>query len=282
MRARKAGPSVALGSVAAATSFALLRDDKHREKATFGAAEAAPLQEDVNRTVEGQSLREPITSSPHRLASLIALWMPSVPLAWPQSAQPPGTQSDLLKPAQPNATNGFGALAKYEGEMVRNIEFRGITGNNPEMLRRLLAQQPGEPLDRDKLHRSLEALYATGRFASLQVEAEKAQPSGISLLFVATENYFYGDINVSGTPKKTNPKPNQLVDASRLDLGYPFSQEGVDRAAERMQKVLADNGYYKSSITYQLKPNDPTRQMAVDFHVVPGRGGARGPSHHRR
>jgi outer membrane protein assembly complex protein YaeT len=220
--------------------------------------------------VEGQSLREPITPSPHKLASVIALWMLLVSAAWAQTAPPLGTHRDNLKSSQPDATNGLGSLVKYEGEMVRSIDFRGMTGSKPEMLRKLLAQQTGEPLDRDKLRSSLEALYATGRFASLQVEAEKAPPSGISLLFVATENYFYGTINVSGTPKKTNPKPNELIDVSRLDLGYPFSQGGVDRAVERMQKVLADNGYYKSSITYQLKPNDPTRQMEVDFHVVPG------------
>jgi outer membrane protein insertion porin family len=190
--------------------------------------------------------------------------------AWPQSAQLPLAQPDALNPPHANETNGFGALAKYQGELVRNIEFRGITGTNPEMLRKLLAQHEGEPLERDKLRSSLETLYATGRFASLQAEAENAQPSGIFLLFVATENYFYGDINVDGTPKKTNPKPHQLIDASKLDLGTPFSQVEVDHAVERMQKVLADNGYYKSSIAYQLKPNDQTRQMEVDFHVVPG------------
>ena len=154
--------------------------------------------------------------------------------------------------------------------MVRDIQFRGITGTNPEMLRSLLALKAGEPLDRNRLRSSMEALYATGRFASLQVEAESA-PGGISLVFEVTENYFYGDINVDGTPKKTNPKAHQLIDASKLDLGAPYSPEEVDRAAERMQKVLADNGYYKSAITHQLRPNDQTRQMGVDFHVVPGR-----------
>ena len=57
-------------------------------------------------------------------------------------------------------------------------------------------------------------------------------------------------------PRRPIPKPHQLIDASKLDLGTPFSREEVDRAVERMQKVLADNGYYKSAITYQLEPND--------------------------
>jgi len=215
-------------------------------------------------------LREPITPSLYKLASLVALWILVVSLAWPQTTQPAGTRKDLLDTPQANLPNGFGALAKYQGETVRNIEFRGIVGANPEILRKLLAQHTDEPLDRDKLRRSLEALYATGRFATLQVEAENVQQNGLTLVFVATENYFYGDIKVDGTPKKTNPKAHQLIDASKLDLGAVFSREEVDRAQERMNKVMADNGYYKSQITYQLRPNNETRQMEIDFHVVPG------------
>ena len=138
------------------------------------------------------------------------------------------------------------------------------------MLRQLLVQKTGEPLDRDKIRASLRVLYATGRFATLQVEAETSQQNGLSLVFVATENYFNGDINVDGTPAKTNPKPHQLVESSKLDLGDTFSQENVDRAVERMLKVMADNGYYKATITYDLMPHDDTRQMDIDFHVVPG------------
>ena len=215
-------------------------------------------------------MREPITPSLYKLASLVALGALSVSLAWPQASPPAENRKQELSSSPADSANGVGALAKYQGQIVRSIEFRGISGANPEMLRKLLVQQTGVPLDREKLHSSLEALYATGRFASLQVEAEHAQPDGVSLVFAATENYFYGDINVDGTPKKTNPKAHQLVGASKLDLGTAFSREEVDRAVERMKKVLADNGYYKSAVTYEPKPNDQTRQMEIDFHVVPG------------
>jgi outer membrane protein insertion porin family len=193
-----------------------------------------------------------------------------VSLAWSQNTPPPVSPRNDQNSSRTNAENDFETLARYQGEIIRNIDFRGITGTNPEMLRSLLTLKVGEPLERTKLRSSMEALYATGRFASLQVEAERVQPNGISLVFEATENYFYGDINVDGTPKKTNPKPHQLIDASKLDLGTPFSPEEVDRAVGRMQKVLADNGYYKAAVTYQLKPNSQTRQMEIDFHVVTG------------
>ena len=113
-------------------------------------------------------------------------------------------------------------------------------------------------------------LYSTGRFSSLHVEAEPAQPSGINLTFVATENYFNGDVNVDGLNPKTPPKPHQLVNASKLDLGELFSEDNVKRAMERMNKVMGDNGYYQPTITYELKPHDETRQMDMVFRVAPG------------
>ena len=42
------------------------------------------------------------------------------------------------------------------------------------------------------------------------------------------------------------------------------------RSIDRMKKVLADNGYYQSAITYKLEPNPDTSQMAIHFHVIPG------------
>ena len=186
------------------------------------------------------------------------------------SGQTPQSPSHDLASSKTNAANAIGALAKYQGAIVRDIQFRGLNGTNPEMLRKLVVQRVGEPLDRDKLHTTLEALYATGRFASLQVEAEDVQPNALILVFVVTENYFYGDINVEGTPRKGNPKPHQLIDASKLDLGTVFTRGEVDRSVERMLKVMADNGYYEAAITYELKPNDQTRQMAITFHVAPG------------
>ena len=181
-------------------------------------------------------------------------------------AQNPGTNP----PAQATGAAPLTSLNKYLGKPVDNIGFRGIQDTSPQMLRNLLAQQVNEPLDRDQLRLSLETLYATGRFSSLQVEAETDQQGGLALTFVATENYFNGAVNVEGTPKKTNPKAHQLINAAKLDLGEVFTVEKVKRSIEYMNKVMQDNGYYESAITYSLEPHDDTRQMDVTFHVVPG------------
>jgi outer membrane protein insertion porin family len=224
----------------------------------------------VSGCAEGQSLTEPITPAFQKITSICALLVLSVALAWPQTGSTPANQEPAPTASDVNLPTALSELGKYQGVTVQAIDFRGIKGTNPEMLRELLVQKTSEPLDRDKIRSSLRVLYATGRFATLQVEAEPSRQSGLSLVFVATENYFNGDVNVDGAPAKTNPKAHQLVESSKLDLGATFSQESVGRSVERMLKVMADNGYYKATITYDLAPHDDTRQMDVNFHVVPG------------
>jgi outer membrane protein insertion porin family len=199
-----------------------------------------------------------------------ALTLGVVPLAWAQNPPPVTIPENETVSTQEHPAAELNGAGKYQGETVRKIEFRGIAGTNPEMLRSLLLVKPGEPLDRDSLRESIKVLYSTGRFSSLHVEAEAAQPSGIVLTFVATENYFNGDVNVDGLNPKTPPKPHQLINASKLDLGELFSEDNVKQAMEHMKKVMGDNGYYQPAITYELKPHEDTRQMDMVFRVTPG------------
>jgi outer membrane protein insertion porin family len=195
-----------------------------------------------------------------KLAITCALLSASAP------AQAPQPSSDASAPQASWTT----ALSKYEGKTVTAIDFRGLGRANPAPLRSLITQQTGEPLDREKLRASIEALYATGRFATLDAEAEPGPGDTLTLVFVVTENYFNGGVTVDGTPKKGNPKPNQLVAATQLDLGELFSEDKVVSSIDRMKKVLADSGYYEATIRYDLQPNPSDRQMAIHFHVAPG------------
>jgi outer membrane protein assembly complex protein YaeT len=206
----------------------------------------------------------PARYRPVFLVTLLALsFLP----AQAQSAAP-GQAQAASDPSEHTTFSDLGALSRYEGKVVRQIDFKGIAGTNPGMLRGLISVRENEPLERDQLRQSVKTLYATGRFATLEVEADPA-PGGVALTYVAKENYFNGQVRVHGVVSAA-PRANELVNASRLDLGELFSEEEVRSGVERIKKVLADNGYYQSSITYELTPHEDTRQMDVSFEVVQG------------
>lgn len=177
-------------------------------------------------------------------------------------AQPPSPPATTL----PIASN----LNGLQGLPVSDVEFRGVRVDPPVMvaLREMVAPIQGAPLDRQKVGKSLRDLYATGRFADLQVEAQKNQKNEVSLVFVATENLFIGEVTVEGAPKR--PTPNQLIDATKIELGEVYSPELVEQGMARMKQLLADNGYHQATVTVHEDRNVNIQRISLKFQVIPG------------
>ncbi len=159
----------------------------------------------------------------------------------------------------------------YLGRTVSNIEFRGFTVDPTVMahLRDLVAQKKGQPLERHKISASLRALYATGRFADVQVEAQAPAPQEVSLVFVASENLFIASMTLEGAPKR--PSSTQLLDATKLELGHLFTATSLENAIAAMKSVLAANGYYQAEVAASEQRHPDTQRIDLTFHVVPGR-----------
>jgi len=184
---------------------------------------------------------------------------PAAQIAAPPASQPP-----------PGAIVVPGGVYAYLGLPVRQVQLRGISADPQKMsqLRALIAQDLNQPLDRQKIGHSLRALYATGLFADLEVEAQRSPQNQVDLVFVATENLFIGSMTVDGTPKR--PTPTQLIDSSKLELGRLFTTASLETAITQMKTVLADNGYYQAQVTLDEARHPELQQIDLHFHVVPG------------
>lgn len=179
-----------------------------------------------------------------------------------QNTESPTTQKQDAEHAA-----GLGAIVPYLGVLIEEMEISGI---GPEEATRLLAGTPlkiGDPLARDALHDAVEALFATGRFSDIEVEAERST-SGVRLKFRVTFNYFMGQVLVEGVT--TNPSPNQLVTASRLQLGELWTNDKIDRAKASIQRVLEENGYHRAEVTSTEQRYAQQWQVNITFHVRTG------------
>ena len=100
------------------------------------------------------------------------VWITLALLAWLPHARaqssPPSVQSELQ---QLPAASG---LSSYQGLNVRDIAFPGLSESDQKLMGNLIAQKSGQPFDRDKVRESMQVLYATGRFADVRVEAQRA------------------------------------------------------------------------------------------------------------
>ena len=175
------------------------------------------------------------------------------------------------------ATSGAGALlssfngtGRYEGLIVHEIGFRGVSDNAKvlQKLRGLVAQEIGRPLDKQKIRESILSLYATGRFANIRVEAEPTLQNELTLTFIGKENFFVGPVSVVGAPK--HPTANQLVNASKLELGELFTTDKLNRAMTSMKSVLNEGGFYKADIAHEENYDTNAQLVSIFFRIIPG------------
>jgi len=159
-------------------------------------------------------------------------------------------------------------VSSYQGLTVKAIDFPGLSGSDKELMLSLIPQKLGQPFDRDLIRQSMQVLHATGRFADLRVEADRTFEGDVTLTFVSEPNYFVGDIRAVGHPSR--PTANQVVNASKLQLGEAFTKEKIDRARANIERLMQENGYYHSAISDEENKNPQTQQVSILFRLSPG------------
>ena len=160
-----------------------------------------------------------------------------------------------------------GAISAYEGKPVLSIQIPGVPDADRDHLLQLLPQKTGEALDRGHVSESLRVLYATGRFADIQAEAVPSG-EGVALAFTNSANYFVGAVDLEGGP--TRPTKNQIINASKLQLGELYTRDKLDRSIENVRQLMQEGGYYKARVTAESTSDPATQQANILFHVTPG------------
>ncbi len=161
--------------------------------------------------------------------------------------------------------SALASMAEYEGRIVKSIELPGAP-DSPHLLE-MVPLKTGQPLERNQVRESVRVLYATGQFADIQVEAV---PSGdeVILTFRTSLNFFVGAIDVEGAPSR--PNRNQIVNASKFQLGELYAVENLDQALVNIRQLLQENGYFRARVTPETVSDLSTQQVNILFHIIPG------------
>jgi outer membrane protein assembly complex protein YaeT len=160
-------------------------------------------------------------------------------------------------------------VARYEGKPIARIEYQ--PSEQPLAaadLARFQTLSPSEPFRASEVASVIDALFATGRYQDIQVDA---RPEGdrVVVRFITQQTDFIGHVEVLG--KIANP-PNrtQLGSAARLDLGTPFRPEFLDNAQKQIEQLFVANGLYEAKATLDTSVDPHTQQVSVNLTVNPG------------
>ena len=125
----------------------------------------------------------------------------------------------------------------------------------------------GAPLSMADVRAAIGALYATGRYHDISVEAEP-MGEGVELRIVTEFNYFVSGVTIEGSVDP--PSREQLRTATKLDLGGPFTEEMVEPATTNLLERLHANGFYGAQLSYHVEANPGTQEAGIYFQIRPG------------
>ncbi len=166
------------------------------------------------------------------------------------------------------AAPALGSIASYQGLVVHSISFRGLPAAANDHLEAMIVQKAGAPLDRDLIRESIQSLFASGRFADVQVEAERTAADEVDLVFQTSPNFFVGNIRVEIS--LTRPTYNQVVNASKLQLGEVLTLDKMQRALKGILQLMEEDGYYHASVSQKETTRPENQQVDIVFQIAPG------------
>jgi outer membrane protein insertion porin family len=161
----------------------------------------------------------------------------------------------------------LGALClPADAQTVREIRFDPPALG--ERFRDRVTLQPGQDYSAAAVRESIARLYATGRFAEIVVDSSPTA-AGQVVTFQLQPNFFVGGITVVGV--KNHPTPVQAVNASKLQLGEPYTEARHNAAIAAIGKLMVANGYHQSQVTESATRHLDTQQIDLTFSIMPGK-----------
>ncbi|MCK8787146.1 outer membrane protein assembly factor BamA [Roseomonas sp. NAR14] len=184
-------------------------------------------------------------------AFLLATACASLPVALPDgaAAQQPGGRAPR-RPAQAAASG-----------LVQAIEIRGNQRIEPDTIRSYMLLQPGDPVDPDRLDRSLKALYATGLFRDVQIRAD-----GGRILVQVAENPIVNRVAFEGNRKISD---DNLRPEMQLRPRAVFTAAAAQADRQRILDLYARRGRFAAQVTPKIIQLDQNR-VDVVYEITEG------------
>ncbi len=136
----------------------------------------------------------------------------------------------------------LGQVAPAAPPTITSVEVRLPAGADPKLLERvpqLVTVRRGQALSRRAVERSIENLFATGRFADVVVQGEDG-PDGVAIIFVLEPRLDVGSLFVEGARVLTRA---EVLAAAAVEVGSEYWPERLEYAAEKVAALYRRRGY---------------------------------------
>jgi outer membrane protein insertion porin family len=238
----------------------------------LGELQQARRQDTTPASEPSELLRRAVTSFRRSCVFAMVIATAACTPGWSQQpapassgARPGAADASVTGPqlgeAAPNA------ILRWAGLTVRRISFQGIPADRLAPLAGHLPQAEGKPLNPADVESSLRKLYDTGLYEDIEVEGVRDE-NVVDLIFAGRPRTFIGTVDVYGATGAT--MNTQLERASQLNAGTRLNPDKMNRALEQMRTTLAENGYYRATISQTSTPHPDDQLVDISFRVSSG------------
>ncbi len=163
--------------------------------------------------------------------------------------------------------------ARWEGRPISRIEFDPPQQPLPlEELNRLLPLKQGTPLRMEDVRSAIQKLYSTGRYSDVSIDVNQSvanqDGAGVDLRISTELNYFISGVNIAGESEP--PNRNQLITATKLDLGALYVESDLEQAINNIEEKLRANGLYNVTVQRRVDVRSDTEEANVYFDLETG------------
>ncbi len=158
---------------------------------------------------------------------------------------------------------GTPALA-FDPFTVRDIRVEGVQRTEAGTIFSYLPIKVGERVDDEKVAQAVKALYATGFFRDVRIEAQ-----GDILVVSVAERPTISSLTFVGNKEFDTDTVKKALKEIGITEGRIFDRSALDRAEQELKRQYITRGKYAASVVVTVTPQERNR-VALNFTIVEG------------
>lgn len=166
------------------------------------------------------------------------------------------------------------AQGKFDKHRINEILVK-LDGGGPssttESFKQMVAESIGTTYSAGKIRDSIQALYDTKKIASVLVSASLDGSGGVVLQYVIKRKPEVEKliINIGKDVGDEITEQDLRFKLNLLAPGTVFTQQVLQDNADQILDYLRTRGFYRSEVTFELKPSPQDNAASVIFNVTP-------------
>lgn len=153
------------------------------------------------------------------------------------------------------------SLGFIEAEVVKSIEYEGVSRLSQQSLNETVDIKAGDKLDEKKLNIALKKLFSFDYFDDIYIEDKNGD-----IKFVFKEKPSIAKVDIKGYKTRSEEK-DAIIKLIKLNKGSMYSEKKIDEAKKTLLSILESEGFINSVVEVDIeKLNEESLSIIINVN----------------